>query len=277
MKNPAILFIRVPNERNYIRLIKNAIVECGIESYRYNTEIIDGKTIMEFDIFLHYYDLDFIFNRIDNIIKDNYGIFNLDLDNIKLDILYNANEIDFEYNLNIDNHIISKFKDIIVSDNPDIGYMYPIITNHINTFNTYELIKNNLLILSMINDQKYSNVLFVGKDHDLYRTISNDKYSFKFDSCDIYEFETFTSNNYDAVFINGYLDGNNVQDIIIRFRNSKCIVVSGILVPEYEKQYFYIIKDVIHCDKYKTIQSHYWKSYIIGNLNIDDYINTGGA
>lgn len=271
MKNPSIIFISVPNDHKYIRIVSNAIQSVGVESYIYSNEMINNVDTMSFYIFLQYHDVSVIFDRMDNIINDVFTEFDLDRDLIHMDILDDATKFKFGYKWKGEEHIISKFKDIVVSDVDGIGYKYPVITQHLNTFNTYESIKNNLLILSMINNQKYKSVLFIGKDYSLYDQIAKDNYSFKFDSCDIDETDAICNRNYDCVFINGYLNGDHVLDIAKTFIKSQCIVISGILVPESEKQYYSIINEICSDVSYKSISSHYWKSYIIGDLDIAEY------
>lgn len=271
MKNPSIIFISVPNDHKYIRIITNAIKFVGIESYIYNNETINDVSMMSFYIFLQHHDVSVIFNHMDNIINDVFTEFDLDRDLINIDILDDATKFKFGYKWKGEEHIISKFKDIVVSDVDSVGYKYPVITQHLNTFNTYESIKNNLLILSMINNQKYKNVLFIGKDYSLYDQIAKDNYSFEFDSCDIDEMDRFNNREYNCVFINGYLNGDYVLDIATAFKKSRCIVISGILVPEFEKQYYSIINEICSDGSYKSISSHYWKSYIIGDLDIAEY------
>lgn len=175
---------------------------------------------------------------------------------------------DEKYSTSEGNCILS-FNDISIlkeegNANTSISVVYPDNINQLYPFNMYELIKNNLLILESLYLNEISSILFIGRDYKLYKEIISKKYpTIQIDAIEMNDH--YENKSYDCIFINEYFKSYHTDEILKDFENVDIKIISGIMIPEYEEYYYRKFPNA------KKIYSHFWASYILGNIDFPLY------
>ena len=273
---PDIIKISTENKEIYVSVIHAAMASIGIH-YRCVEQNNNSAFYNEF-ICSYYHDTEYIIGSIIEFLERS-KILVEQLKDMEYRITVHSYGSIGKMNLKVryDNVLVS-FNDVTIyagDESPELNTPYNIrygnVCDHLYHFNTYELFKNNLLLLECINrTTDIDSILIIGKDNDLWGRVIDLKYPHRFSKvtcCDLYEYDKFLIYDYDCVFIIPYLD-SMIHTLFNAFSDSKLKIISGIQIPE--RQDFYA--EQLHGYEYdNSIYSHFWGAWIYGKLNTSLY------